>query len=338
MKKKIFLIGGAGYIGSVIAEYLYKKKIGYEVIIVDKQIYHKQNYNYKKVKFINCEIQDIYKKIHFQKSDIVIFLAGLVGDPITKKYNNISSIVNYSHIKKFFIKIKKISLDRILFISTCSNYGIQNDSLLDENCELKPISQYAKDKVRIENLILKLNTRIPICIFRFSTAFGFSERMRLDLTINDFCYQILYKKKLTVYDPETWRPYCHVKDFARAVEKFIVSPVVKIRKQVYNIGSTRNNYRKKDIIKKIKNLLDKKTLSTLKVKYISDSNDKRNYKVNFSKMEKILGLKIKYDLNYGIKEMIHIFKKKNFNKIYKDRGNFLIKKSFVNRLQKNYSN
>jgi len=173
MKKKIFLIGGAGYIGSVIAKYLYKKKIDYEIIIVDKKIYYKQNYNYKKVKFINCEIQDIYKKIHFQETDIIIFLAGLVGDPITKKYNNIGSIVNYYHIKKFFIKIKKISLDRILFISTCSNYGIQNDSLLDENCALKPISQYAKDKVRIENLLLKLNTRIPICIFRFSTAFCF---------------------------------------------------------------------------------------------------------------------------------------------------------------------
>ena len=127
---------------------------------------------------------------------------------------------------RFLIRNK---VNRILFVSTCSNYGLSGKKSLKESSKLSPLSYYAKDKVKIEKYIMKIKPKTSLCIFRFATAFGFSERMRFDLTINDFCYQLINKNKLDVYDPLTWRPYCHVKDFARAIEKFIFSPTNKIK-------------------------------------------------------------------------------------------------------------
>ena len=172
---------------------------------------------------------------------------------------------------------------------------------------------------------MKIKPKTSLCIFRFATAFGFSKRMRFDLTINDFCYQLINKNKLDVYDPLTWRPYCHVKDFARAIEKFIFSPTNKIKNQIYNIGSNKNNFRKIDIIKIIKRHINK----NIKINYLNYSKDKRNYIVNFDKAAKELKLNIKYSVSFGVKEIIDIIRKKKFNS--KDIGNFNLKRSFINK-------
>ena len=89
-------------------------------------------------------------------------------------------------------------------------------------------------------------------MLRFATAFGFSNRMRYDLTINEFCKEMYNNKELIVYDPNTWRPYCHVKDFSRIVYKVLFSPNHVVNNQVFNVGSNKNNYRKKDITNIIK--------------------------------------------------------------------------------------
>lgn len=329
MQKRIIIIGGAGYIGSVLANFLYKKSKDCEIIVVDKKIYIKQKYNFEKVRYISCEIKNIFKQITFYKNDIIIFLAGLVGDPITNKYKKVSSNINYKNIKSFFLKISKKKINRILFVSTCSNYGLNKNTLLTEESPLKPLSPYAVDKVRIEKLIMNIQSKIPMCIFRFATAFGYSKRMRLDLTVNDFCYQLTKNKKIIIYDADTWRPYCHVKDFARAIYKFITISKKKIDNQIYNIGSNKNNFKKRDIAKKIIKYLKRIKSSNYNVQYTGYSKDKRNYKVDFSKMEKRLKIRMKYNLDYGIREMITIYKKKSFEKKHPDRGNFKLKESFV---------
>ena len=102
-------------------------------------------------------------------------------------------------------------------MSTCSNYGlIKGDYLADEEHDLNPLSLYAKSKVNIEKYILSLYKKSSMrpTILRFATAFGLSPRMRFDLTVNQFTKELKLNKKLQVFDENTWRPYCHVKDFA----------------------------------------------------------------------------------------------------------------------------
>ena len=239
--------------------------------------------------------------------DAVVILAGLVGDPITKKYPEISEKINNKGIKKLINSCKNKKIEKLIFVSTCSNYGLSETDLpLNEEAELKPISLYAKHKVEVEKYILSLknNQDFSPTILRFSTAFGLSPRMRFDLTINQFTKSIFCKEALEVFDSNTWRPYCHVKDFGIALEKVLEADKKITDFQVFNVGGDNNNFTKKQIVEQIF-----KFIPGEKVSFTEKKRDPRNYKVNFSKINKILNFKIKYNVNDGIKEMINFFKK-----------------------------
>ena len=138
--------------------------------------------------------------------------------------------------------------------------------------------------------------------------------MRFDLTINQFTKSIYQKESLLVFDAETWRPYCHVNDFALALEKVIESDKKLTDFEVFNVGGEKNNYTKKQITELILEQLPHSN----KVSFTNKKFDPRNYKVNFSKIENQLNFKIKFGVDEGVKEMIEFFEKnqikmKDFN-------------------------
>ena len=310
MKTKVLLIGGAGYIGTVVTDFFKK----YQVTCLDNFIFNneyavnsfKNSKNYNLVKG-DLRNKKICEKL-IQNHDVIIILGGLVGDPITKKYPAESKIINLDGIKELIFLCEKKNDGKLIFVSTCSNYGLsETDDLLDENSALKPLSLYAKQKVEIENYILNLKSKIKISptILRFSTAFGLSPRMRFDLTINQFTKSIYQKESLLVFDAETWRPYCHVNDFALALEKVIESDKKLTDFEVFNVGGEKNNYTKKQITELILEQLPHSN----KVSFTNKKFDPRNYKVNFSKIENQLNFKIKFGVDEGVKVMIEFFEK-----------------------------
>jgi len=138
--------------------------------------------------------------------------------------------------------------------------------------------------------------------------------------VNEFVKILHNKKILKIYDADTWRPYCHVKDFSKVMFK-----VLKTKKntnfEIYNVGSNKNNFTKRMLVKKISNYL--KTENE-KIIYLKNSKDKRDYNVNFLKLRKKLKVKNFYSLDYGIKEII-LYLKKNKKKISEDNfGNYKI--------------
>jgi nucleoside-diphosphate-sugar epimerase len=323
MKKNILVVGSAGYIGTVVVKYFLKKN--YDVYGIDNFTYGKSKnilINHKNFYFYNLSINkyDFIKKLlKDKKIKNVVILSGLVGDPITKKYPKISKLSNENYIIRLIDNCySSIHLQRLIFVSTCSNYGIAKN-LPDEKSKLKPLSLYAKSKVKIEKYLLsKRNKKISYCILRFATAFGLSDRMRFDLTLNEFVLNIFQKKELEVYDKNTWRPYCHVKDFANAIFHVVNSPKIKIHNEIYNVGLNKNNATKEMLIQKISKFLD-----TKKIKYVNNSFDKRNYRVNFDKLKKKLKFNVKYNINDGVKEIIN-FLKKNKNINSKKMGNYKV--------------
>lgn len=321
--KKTLIIGGGGYVGAELISYLINKN--FYIYCVDKFIYQKKNFvkNSSNVKVLKIDILD---RLFCQKmpSDIssVIILAGLVGDPITKKYPEPSEKINYVAIKKIinFYKNKNI---RLIFVSTCSNYGFLENKIANEKTSLNPKSLYAKQKVRIEKYILSLKkkSKFTPSILRFSTAFGVSARPRFDLTINEFVLYAVTKKKLEIYDHETWRPYCHLKDFARVIHKCIQVDRKIINYQIFNVGDYKNNYQKIKIAKLIK-----KHVPTFNYEIVKTKNDPRNYIVNFDKIKKKLGITKFVSVEFGIKEMIVYLNKQTHIKKFFKFGNFKIKK------------
>ncbi len=327
-RKKILIIGGSGYIGTVTVDFFLKQN--YQVICIDNLLYGQKSVlkkfqKKKNFQFFNIDLRNSAKLDKFlNKASNVLILAGLVGDPITKKYKKLSQSINYDGIKKFILACKrKKNIKRLIFVSTCSNYGIGKKKLLNEKAKLKPLSYYSKQKVKIEKILIKMKkVHFAITILRFATAFGLSPRMRFDLTINHFVKSLLEKENLKIYDPKTSRPYCHVLDFARAIKTVFESKVEKIDREIFNVGNNKNNFSKQKIVEQIS-----KYISKPKIIYLKKGVDKRDYRVDFKKIQKSLNFKTRYSVNFGIREILDYVKKNKSS--LKNLGNFKIKNNLV---------
>tara|TARA_B100001964_G_scaffold148218_1_gene163330 strand:- start:315 stop:1397 length:1083 start_codon:yes stop_codon:yes gene_type:complete len=322
--KNILVTGGEGYIGTILAQNLLKN--GHSVTSLDNLLYnnhlcvvnktHFQNY-----RFVYGDMLDInILKPLIDEADIVIMLAGLVGDPITKKYPKQAALINDRGNKTVIDLCAKNNLEKLVFVSTCSNYGlIENDELADEKHELNPLSLYAKSKVNAEKHILSLKDKTDIhpTILRFATAFGLSPRMRFDLTISEFTRDLAIGKELLVYDAHTWRPYCHVQDFSRLLQMVIEAPTNKVSFEVFNAGSDVNNATKQMIVDSI---LEK--IPNGRVCYRALGSDPRNYRVNFQKVKTVLGFQPKYTIQDGIDELIEAIRNHVFDHVDESRNFF----------------
>ena len=319
----MLLIGGHGYIGSEIRRFLSKK---YNITSCDLLIYDKKK---EKIKIKDKNRKLVVKNFnslqpnYLEQFNYIILLAGLVGDPISKKYSALSFKNDVVDLKKLVKKISKIKIEKAIFVSTCSNYGFKkNNKLLNEKAKLKPLSLYAKAKVEIEKFIMRQKTKslTSFSILRFATAYGLSKnRMRFDLTINQFIFEALKYRKIVIYDKNTVRPYCHVRDFSNIIYKILCAEKKLTNFEVFNCGFNKSNYSKYRIIQLIKKHLGFKFMT----EYANYSFDKRNYKVDFSKLKKILNIKSIVNEKEAFLEIKNFIKNKNVNAL-KKLGNYKI--------------
>lgn len=330
----IVIIGGAGYIGSYMTSFFLEK--GYKVKLLDNYIFNNKFsilpfINHPRLELIEYDIRD-HSQINsiLEKNCIVIILAGLVGDPITKKYPKLSEDINNTGILNLIEKLNNKSVQKLVFVSTCSNYGLLDNNLsATEETKLNPLSLYAKSKVECEKLIISLKgkTDYSPVILRFSTAFGHSPRMRFDLTVNEFTRDIAINKFLQVYDADTWRPYCHVKDFTRLANIIIDTERDKIDNQIFNAGGENNNFTKRNIVDLILN-----HVPDAKIEYGDKGSDPRNYKVNFNKVRDVLNFDVEYSVEDGIIEILDFIKQGRYNDYENNKnlyGNYEIEKKFL---------
>jgi len=327
--KKILIIGGEGYIGNVVTQNLLDS--GYCVISYDNLLFNNNHCVLHKIQYPNYQFifGDMLDTKHLTSVldgvDVVVLLAGLVGDPITKKYPNESAVINDGGVKNVIDFCAEKNIGQFIFVSTCSNYGlIKDDELAHEEFELNPLSLYAKSKVNAEKHILSLKgkTKMNPTILRFATAFGLSPRMRFDLTVSEFTRDLTMGNDLLVYDADTWRPYCHVEDFARLIQMVIEAPQEKVSFEVFNAGGDVNNATKQMIVDFIL-----KKVPNGKVKYQEHGSDPRNYKVNFNKVKSILCFEPKYTVQDGIDELVDAINNHIFDHVDENRnfhGNYEI--------------
>ena len=289
--KNVLITGGAGFFGSKLTEKFLDK--GYNVTVYDNLSFSddgvKPFLSNDKYQFINGCVTDLsLLESVAAKNDIIINLAAYVGEPICKANKDTVYKIN-TDSAKFLSKFCNDNNKQFLFLSTCSNYG-KNDSMVDENSELNPLGLYSDSKIKAENYIIE-NVKSYL-ILRCATLFGVSHRMRVDLTINQFLYEINKDGFVSVYGEEAWRPYLHVDD---ACNMIIISLESNLT-GVYNLGDETLNYTKKQIVDE---LLNYKEFVVEQV----DWDDPRDYQVDFTKLRSKIDYKIKFDLKSGIEEL-----------------------------------
>lgn len=300
--RNVLLIGGGGYVGSAIAVTL--DSLGYGVRILDNFIYGHQDL----IKPLGIEtiVADMNSMTNILSNldsitDVVI-LGGLVGNQVIDQNPILARKTNYDGVTNIIHSLDGLGLNNVIFISTCSNYGIvDSGKYATEKTELYPIGEYAKAKVSSENLLLSKRGVVDYTgtILRFATAFGVSARTRLDLLINEFVYKSIHHETISIYDQHTWRPYCHVNDFGVLIDKVLIAKTNDVYFEVFNGGSNQNNYTKKNILEAIRSFgYDPAVI------YNKLDTDPRDYKVSFEKAEQKIGFVTQYGLSDGINELI----------------------------------
>jgi nucleoside-diphosphate-sugar epimerase len=307
---KVLVTGGAGYIGSVLVRQLLNK--GYAVRAFDS------------LKFDGDALYDVmlHPNFEFMKGDVraandvnkalegidaIAHLAAIVGDPACKKFSDEANETNWSGSVSLFDAAEKAGVSRFVFASTCSNYGkmADADSYVTETSPLNPVSLYAQLKVQFEKYLIEERKDSKMCstALRFSTVYGFSPRIRFDLTVNEFTRNAAVYGEQEIWGAQFWRPYCHVDDLARAAVLVFESPEEKVRANVFNVGATEENYNKGMIIEEVC-----KVVPDVNVKFVDMNEDPRDYRVNFDKIKNELGYTITKKVPEGIREIYTLLK------------------------------
>jgi nucleoside-diphosphate-sugar epimerase len=299
------ITGGSGYIGSLLARELLDA--GRDVRVLDSLLHGQEDIAAEQeqagVEVIRADIRDAdARRRALAGAQAVVHLAAIVGDPACARDPEASEEVNVQATRDLVADASQAGVERLVFASTCSNYGRMADPTLPitEDGELSPVSLYAEQKVGMEKLILGggANGVKPTCL-RFATVYGVGRRMRFDLTVNEFTRELWADRELEVFGEQFWRPYIHVRDAGRAVRTVLEAPAEQVSGQVFNAGRSGENYRKLDLVEEIQ-----KQTPRGKVSYVHRDEDPRDYKVSFDKIKAELGFETLMTVPDGIGEII----------------------------------
>jgi nucleoside-diphosphate-sugar epimerase len=218
--------------------------------------------------------------------DAVIHLAGISNDPMGNTYEQVTFDINHRSSVDVAKKAKARGVKAFVFASSCSMYGSADDRPKKEGDPLNPLTAYAKSKVYTERDLQPLaGDGFKVTCLRFSTACGMSDRLRLDLVLNDFVAGAFTSKRITILSDGTpWRPLINIKDMARAIDWAIDrSPSTGGPFLAVNVGSDDWNYQVKDLAQAV-------ALVVPGVEVSINPNaqpDKRSYRVNFELFKKL---------------------------------------------------
>ena len=298
MAFNILVTGGAGYLGSTLVPDLLSA--GHKVTVLDNFMFKQASLNHccyhPNFSVIKGDIRQ--KKIMsnvMKDADVIIPLAALVGAPLCNLDPIGASTINHDAIELMISMLSKEQI--VLMPTTNSAYGTgDKDNFCNEESELRPISQYAIEKVEIEKKLMQHSNSIS---FRLATVFGMSPRMRIDLLVNDFTYRAVNDGFVVLFESHFKRNYIHVRDVSR-VFQHAISNHEKMKGEIFNVGLSDANVSKKELCQNIQKQLPKFTYID---EQIGKDPDQRNYVVSNEKIEKT-GFKTEFSLEMGISELI----------------------------------
>ena len=298
MSFKILVTGGAGYLGSTMVPELLAA--GHKVTVIDNFMFgqnslahvcHHPNFSVLRG---DIRVENTMQPL-MKKADVIIPLAALVGAPLCSKDPVGASTTNHDAI---VLMLKLLSNDQIVLMPTTNSaYGTGDaNNYCTEESPLRPISQYAIEKVEIEKAFMQHANAIS---FRLATVFGMSPRMRIDLLVNDFTYRAVYDRFVVLFESQFKRNYIHVRDVAR-VFLHAIADYDRMKGQIYNVGLSDANVSKKELCQAIQKHLPEFVFLEAPV---GKDPDQRNYIVSNAKIE-ATGFKPMYSLDHGIRELI----------------------------------
>jgi len=298
---KILITGGAGYIGSELIQFLLNK--GHDVCVLDTLVYGAgpilRYSGHDRFNFENIDVRD-YKNLkkYLTEADVILPLACLVGFPLCEKKPREAVEVNFEANK--WISENKSKDQILIYPCTNSGYGVtEKGSVCTEESPLNPVSLYGKTKVDAETAYREKEGN---CTLRLATVFGPSSRPRTDLLVNNFTLKAIKERLLVLYECKFMRNYVHIWDICRVFD-FIIDNWDKCKNETFNIGNDALNMNKLELAQTIQKHTP---LEIIHAEFTKDP-DVRDYIVSSQKIYD-RGFECLYDLDYGIKQLIQLYK------------------------------
>lgn len=296
------VVGGAGYIGSVLSRQLLEA--GYRVTVFDNLLFGEDSVRELKgspeFTLVPGDLRHIsdFSALLQDRVDAVILLGSLVGEKACDQDPRHTADINFLGAKLAAEASKYYGVPRFIFASTDSAYGIQEGTMYEDS-PLNPISLYARLKMEVEREVLALGGGgFHPTVLRMATIYGFSPRMRFDLVINILSLRAWLDNRITVFGGEQWRPLVHVADAARAYLLCLQADVDKVDGQVFNVGSNEQNYQVGtlgDMVARV--------FTGVEIETVPQTPDLRDYHVNFDKIGQALGYQVEHSVEDGIEEI-----------------------------------
>jgi nucleoside-diphosphate-sugar epimerase len=306
----VLVTGGAGYIGSTLVPLLLDR--GHRVTVFDTLSSGVDHllpfFRDNRFHLIKGDILDkpalsaaVRGRGDNAPADAIVHLAAVSGHPACTADPVLAEEVNITGTENLVTAAGEGVI--LLFASTGSCYGAFSGGLCSEETALNPLSLYAKTKARGEEIVRDRSTG-PSVIFRFATVFGISPKMRLDLLINNFVYELVQKKSLTVYEKDARRTFIHIQDAARAIDFALNNPAA-LSGETYNVGDMDQNFTKKEVCESILDRMNNYGITDVLANYagVGSDPDKRDYAVSYNKINS-LGFRTEISFSDGVEELL----------------------------------
>lgn len=304
---KVFVTGTGGYIGMVLSPVLLER--GHDVFGYDTGFYN-QGWLCNGVHDLpRSELGDIrhITPDHLEGFDAVVHMAELSNDPLGQLNPDITFRINHLASVRIAEAAKQAGVERFVYMSSCSVYGLGEDTHRTEESALDPQTAYAKCKTLVERDVSNMaDEDFSPTFLRNATAFGASPRMRFDIVLNNLAGLAWTTREIRMTsDGQPWRPLVHIRDISEAIACTLDAPRDVVHNEIFNVGSTEQNYRVREIAEIVADVFP-----DCETTFGSSDGDNRSYRVSFDKIHSQLpGFRCRYDARKGAEELRGVFER-----------------------------
>ncbi len=303
--KKVFVTGGAGYVGAVLVPKLLKA--GYEVKVLDLYLYGEDVFHEYKSHPHLIEIKGDLRDVALLEREIagmdaVIHLACISNDPSYELNPALGKSINYDAFLPLVAIAKQHKVSRFIFASSSSVYGLKDDPHVTEDLPLAPLTDYSKYKAMCEKHLLAEQAKdFIVVILRPATVCGYSPRLRLDLTVNILTNHAINKGLITVFGGKQKRPNIHIEDVTDLYVQTLELPPEKIAGQIFNAGY--ENHTLDEIADMVRQVIKNPHLKIVH----QTTDDNRSYHISSEKIGQALGFRPRHTIEHAVADLKQAF-------------------------------